>query len=430
MEIKVAYGKGHLSINVPEGNLSAVYRKKKMPREADPEQAVRDSLAAPIGSQLLREIARGRKSACIVVNDVTRPVPNKLLLPHIIDELLAAGVPKNKIIILNATGTHRPNLGAEIVELIGDKIASEYEFVNHDCFDNASHKRLADTSTGTEVYIDSRYLDCEVKILTGLIEPHFMAGYSGGRKAVCPGIASIKTVARIHSPHFMEMPNATNCVVDDNPLHDELTEIANSAGVDFIVNVVIDEDRAVCGVFSGDLEKAHREGVRFAMKYDMVPAGEAADIVVTSSAGYPLDKTYYQAIKGMVGALNVVKKGGAIICASECSEGMGNDTFIDCLKNYGIIKDIDAYVSHIAKPENFTPDQWQVEKLLLALRKTDIILVSGGLSPEQKTMTQVKTAETLDEALKMAFATHGTNARVAVIPEGPYVIPCCEKCGA
>ncbi|MFA6449681.1 MAG: nickel-dependent lactate racemase [bacterium] len=428
MEINVAYGKGHLNVNVPDANLSAVYRKKKMPKEADPEKAVRNSLSAPIGTPRLREIAQGRKSACIVVNDVTRPVPNKLLLPSIIDELLAAGVSKENIIILNATGTHRPNLGDEIIELIGEKIASEYTFINHDCFDESTHRRLADTASGTEVYIDARYLDSEVKILTGLIEPHFMAGYSGGRKAVCPGIASIKTVSRIHHPHFMEMPNATNCVVDDNPLHKELTEIANSAGVDFIVNVVIDEDRAVCGVFSGSLEKAHQAGVKFAMQYDMVPAGESADIVITSSAGYPLDKTYYQTIKGMVGALNIVKNSGTVIIASECSEGMGNDTFIDCLKHFGEIKDIDAFVAHIAKPENFTPDQWQVEKLLLALRKADSILVSGGLSDSQKAMAQVKTADTLDAALAMTLATHGAGARVAVIPEGPYVIPCCEKC--
>jgi nickel-dependent lactate racemase len=377
----------------------------------------------------LREIATGKKSACIVINDVTRPVPNKLLLPPILDELLAAGVPKSNIIILNATGTHRPNLGQEIIELVGEKIASEYTFINHDCFDDAAHRRLADTSRGTEVYIDSRYLDAEVKILTGLIEPHFMAGYSGGRKAICPGIASIKSVSRIHSPHFMEMPNATNCVVDDNPLHLELTEIASSAGVDFIVNVVIDEDRVLCGVFSGDFEKAHHEGVRFAMQYDMVPAGEAADIAITSSAGYPLDKTYYQTIKGMVGAMNVVKQDGIIIIASECSEGMGNETFVACLRKFGETRDIAGFVDHISIPDNFMPDQWQVEKLLTALRKVDIILVSGGLTLEQKAITQVKSADTLDAALQMALKLKGDNARVAVIPEGPYVIPCCEGCG-
>lgn len=428
MEVKVAYGKGHLSVDVPEANLAVVYRKKKMPRVADPDEAVLKSLASPVGTRGLKEISKGKNSACIVVNDVTRPVPNKLLLPHIIDELLEGGVPKKNIIILNATGTHRPNLGSEITELIGEKIAKEYEFINHDCFDDSTHRRLADTSSGTEVYLDSRYLDAEVKILTGLIEPHFMAGYSGGRKAICPGIASIKTVQRIHSPYFMEMANATNCVVDENPLHKELTEIARLAGVDFIVNVVIDEERALCGVYSGDVTAAHNEGVKFAMQYDMLEASERADIVITSSAGYPLDKTYYQTVKGMVGTLNVVKEGGTIIIASECSEGMGNDTFVECLKKFDKVKDIDKFIEYIDKPENFIADQWQVEKMLLAMRKADIILVTKGLNPDLHYLTQATVTDDIAHALSVALEKQGGAARIAVIPEGPYVIPCCNIC--
>jgi lactate racemase len=425
MIVEIAYGKTHLPVDVPDANISEVYRKRKMPKTGSPEAAVRDSLASPVGAPRISEIARGKKSACIVVNDITRPVPNKLLLPPIIEELLAAGVPKNKIIILNATGTHRPNLGAEIVELIGEEIAAGFEFVNHDCFDDASHRSLGTTKSGTDVYIDVRYLDSEVKILTGLIEPHFMAGYSGGRKVICPGIASIKTVSRIHSPHFMEAPNAANCVVGENPLHRELTEIAMMAGVDFIVNVALDEERDVCGVFSGHFDKAHAAGVKFAMRFDMVPARELADIVITSSAGYPLDKTYYQTVKGMVGALNVAKKGGTVIIASECGEGLGNDTFVECLLKYQEIGDIGKYVEYIGRPENFTPDQWQVEKLLEAKKKVDIVLVSG-LSNADKKKTQVNTAPTLDAALRECLARRGGGARIAVIPEGPYVIPCVE----
>jgi len=428
MEVKVVYGKGHLSVEIPDKNLSGIYRKKKMPRVVDATLAVKASLSAPIGSPPLNEIAKGKKSACIVVNDITRPVPNSLLLPHIINELLDAGVPKENIVILNATGTHRPNLGDEIAELIGAQTAGEYSFINHDCHDSAAHRKIGVTAAGTEVFIDKRYLDADVKVLTGLIEPHFMAGYSGGRKAICPGIAAIETVRSIHSPYFMEMPNATNCVVEDNPLHRELTEIAKMAGVDFIVNVVIDEERAVCGVFSGHFDDAHREGVRFAMQYDMVEASEAADIVITSSAGYPLDKTYYQTVKGVVGALNVVKKGGTIICASECSEGMGNDTLVDCLRKYGEMGDIKAFIDYISKPENFKPDQWQVEKLLEALRKADVVIVTGGLSKEQQALAQVPVRPTLQAALEEALALHGKDARIAVIPEGPYVIPCCDKC--
>ncbi|HOO56597.1 MAG TPA: nickel-dependent lactate racemase [bacterium] len=430
MEINVAYGKGHLAINVPDNNLSGVYRKKKMPVKDNPEQTVREALSSPIGTNPLRDIAAGKKTACIVVNDVTRPVPNKLILPPMIEELLAAGVPREGIFILNATGTHRPNEGDEIIELIGEETASQYAFYNHNCFDDDMHRHVTTTASGTEVYLDIRYLDAEVKILTGLIEPHFMAGYSGGRKAICPGIASIKTVHRIHSPYFMEMRNAANCVVGENPLHQELKGIAEKAGVDFILNVVIDEDRKLCGVFCGHFNKAHRAGIDFAIQYDMVEADKKADIVVTSSAGYPLDKTYYQTIKGMVGALNVAKDGGTVIIASECSEGMGNDTFVECLKKYKEIGDIDKYIEYISNENNYTPDQWQVEKLLEALRKVNITLVTEGLSAVEKEFAGVDTAPTLDDALEKAIAEHGADAAVAVIPEGPYVIPCvaCSDC--
>jgi nickel-dependent lactate racemase len=424
MKIDVAFGRGKLEVDVPDANLSAIYRKKKMEKKSDPERAVREALAVPIGSPTLFKIARGKTSACIVVNDITRPVPNSLILPPMIEELTAAGIPKSKIILLNATGTHRPNVGAEAVELLGEKIASEFDLLNHDCFDADSHRNIGVTASGTEVNIDARYLDCDVKILTGLIEPHFMAGYSGGRKAVCPGIASIETVRRIHSPFFMEMPNATNCVTAENPLHIELTKIARMAGVDFILNVALDEERNLCGVFCGDLEAAHRAGVEFAIKHDMAIAKERADIVVTSSAGYPLDKTFYQTIKGMVGALNVVKERGTIIIASECGEGLGNDTFSACLDKYGEIGEIGAYIEHISKPENFTPDQWQAEKYMAALRKADIVLVSRGLTDEDIARARVRPAPTLQAALDAALKKYGRAASVAVIPEGPYVVPC------
>jgi nickel-dependent lactate racemase len=208
-----------------------------------------------------------------------------------------------------------------------------------------------------------------------------------------------------------------------------LAEIARLAGVDFIVNVVIDEERALCGVYSGDVEAAHLEGIRFAMRYDIINAAEHADIVITSSAGYPLDKTYYQTIKGMVGALNVVKKGGTIIIASECGEGLGNDTFVECLRKFGEIGDIDKFIEYIDAPENFIADQWQVEKMAIAMRRAEIILVTEGLSPEREPLTQVRVMRTLDAALKVAFERQGVAARVAVIPEGPYVIPCRDACG-
>jgi len=423
LEIEVLYGKGHMKCKVPDENLSAVYRKSKMPPVSGADEAIRVSLAAPVGSKPLSEVAKGGETACIVINDITRPVPNRLLLPRIIDELHEAGVPDEGIFILNATGTHRPNLDDEIIELVGEEIAAKYRFENHYAFRDEDHVPVGRTAGGFDVLIDRRYVEADVKILTGLIEPHFMAGYSGGRKALCPGLASIKTIHLIHSPKILEDESSENCVIPGNPLHVELQQACEMAGVDFIVNVVINEDRELCGVFSGHYDRAHMEGVRFARQYDEIKAEEPVEIVVTSSAGYPLDKTYYQTVKGMVGALKIVKTGGTVIIASECSEGIGNETFADCLRKLDEIGDTEKYIEYISRFANFVPDQWQVEMLVKALRKAEIMLVTDNLSEQDLSITGATPMKTLDEAVQRALEIHGSAAKIAVIPEGPYVIP-------
>lgn len=423
MKIDLFFGKKKLTAHIPDANVSEVFRKGRTAALPDPSAAVLESLRNPVQSPPLAELAKGRDSACIVVNDITRPVPNRIILPEIISELRAAGVPESGIFFLNATGSHRPNTGSEIVELIGEELASEYRFENHDSFNIEEHMYVGMTRNGTGAYIDKRYLTSDLKILTGLIEPHFMAGYSGGRKALCPGIAAINTIHKIHSPRFLEDENATNFSLLENPLHIELMEICGMAGVDFITNVLLNEDREITAVFSGHHDAAHMRGVNQAMRDDRAIAKEAVEIVVTSSAGYPLDRTYYQAVKGMVGALNIVKTGGTIIVVAECSEGLGNETFKKSLKKYAEIGDIKSYINHICVFENFIPDQWQVEMLLRALKKAQIILVADGLSDEEKELTLATCAGSIDEAIGIGLATHGPNARIAVIPEGPYVIP-------
>lgn len=423
MEIELFYGKDGLRAEVPDGNLSHIYRKKEMPVAADPDSAVRAALEKPQGTKRLSRIARGKKTACIVVNDITRPVPNALILPHIIRELNEAGIADEDILLLNATGTHRPNEGPEAEELLGAEIASKYRFENHFCFRHEDHRLVGSTRDGTDVFIDKRYLDADVRVLTGLIEPHFMAGYSGGRKALCPGVASIKTIERIHSPRFMEHADADNCVLFANPLHLELLEVCEMAGVDFILNVVLNDRRELCGVFAGHYDKAHVAGVKFARNHHEIDIKETVEVVITSSAGYPLDKTYYQTVKGMCGAEKIVKTGGTIIIVSECSEGMGNDTFVKCLNDFKAIDGIDDYVRYLSVPAHFTPDQWQVEKMLQPLRKAEIMLVSGGLSPEELEITGATPMPSVEAALDKCRRIYGDNMKIAVIPEGPYVIP-------
>ena len=423
MDIKLAFGKTGLDVSLDDALVSAVFRKKQMPRVADEKAAMAEAMANPRGCPPLREIAAGKKTACIVINDITRPVPNKLILPFIIEELRAAGLADADICLLNATGTHRPADKAEQAELVGEDILARHPFHNHDCHNDGEHRYLGAACAGTEVWIDTRYLDADVKILTGLIEPHFMAGYSGGRKVICPGIASIRSVSRIHHPVFMEAKRASNCVLDDNPLHRELIEISRMAGCDFIVNVVIDEDRKLCGAFCGDIEAAHRAGASFASQYDRVDARERYDVVVTSSAGYPLDKTFYQAVKGICGVTGILAPGGTIIIAAECSEGMGNDSFVEGLRLRSRFDNHAEYVKLIEKPENFAPDQWQVEKLSQALDAARVKMYSPNLSEKDFSLTFTERIDSIESGIELCLQKLGPAAKIAIVPEGPYVIP-------
>ncbi len=256
-----------------------------------------------------------------------------MILPPILATLERAGVPRDGITILVATGLHRPNEGDELVELVGPEIAKDYRCVNHFGQDLASHTFLGTTDAQVPVWIDSRYVDAELKIATGLIEPHFMAGYSGGRKLICPGIAALETVRVWHSPRFLEHPLADSGHLTGNPVHEENTRIARMAGCDFIVNVTLDSDRKITSVSAGDMEAAFHEGVRFIDRIVRAPLDAPVDIVVTSSAGYPLDTTFYQSVKGMVGALPILKPGERSSSPRGCRRGSAAGSSRACSPN-------------------------------------------------------------------------------------------------
>ena len=294
---------------------------------ADPEAEVARKLGSPTGAPALRDLARGRKTACILICDITRPVPNPVILRPTLKVLEESGIARKDVLILVATGLHRPSTEAERIEMLGAEIAGEYRVEDHHGTRLDEHTFLGTTDRGVPAWIDSRYLEADLKITTGLIEPHLMAGYSGGRKLICPGIAALETVKVWHGPRFLEHPNADCGILDGNPVHEENTRIARLAGCDFIVNVTMDKDRKVTSVVAGDMEAAFLEGVAFVEKVVKAPVAEAVDVVVTSSAGYPLDTTFYQAVKGLTGCLPIVKQGGTIILAASLSEGMGSPEF-------------------------------------------------------------------------------------------------------
>ncbi len=419
MRFKLEYGKTGLVVDLPAERIVRTLAYKDAPPLADPQSALRELLAKPIGTPPLAEIARGRKSACILICDITRPVPNELILGEILPTIEAAGVPREAITILIATGLHRPNEGEELVELVGERIAREYRCENHFGQRIDEHEYLGESPRGVPIWIDRRYVQAELKITIGLIEPHLMAGFSGGRKLICPGIAALETVKVWHGPQFLEHPKADCGILDGNPVHEENTWIGRHAGCDFICNVVIDSERRPLCFVAGDMEQAFLAGVEFVRRVvtDTIP--QPVDVVVTSSAGYPLDTTFYQCVKGMTGALPIVKQGGTIILAGSMTEGIGSPQFQQLFREND---NLEVFIERILGRDYFVMDQWQLEELAKVRRKAKVKVVSDGLPAETLNGLFVESAPSVEAALADSLADYGPDATVAVIPKGPYVL--------
>jgi lactate racemase len=421
MKITLDYGKTGLEVSLPEDRLLAPpLAIRDVQPLANPVADLEALLLNPIGAKPLAELAQGKKSACIVVCDITRPVPNSTILPPMLRILEANGIPREGITILVATGLHRPNEGEELVELVGEFVAKNYRCVNHFGKDRDSHGYLGTTPNGVPAWIDKRYLEAELKITTGLIEPHLMAGYSGGRKVICPGIAGLEPVKVWHGPKFLEHPNADAGIVEGNPVHEENTRIALMAGCDFIVNVCIDGKRRITWIGAGDMIAAWQEGVKFCREVVKAGVPHAADVVVTSCAGYPLDTTWYQAVKGLTGALPIVKQGGTIVLAASLTEGLGSPEFQQLMREN---PDLEAFKKRIMGTDYFVMDQWQLEELCKVIAKCKVKVVTQGLSAEVLKGCHVEAALSVEQAVADSLAEYGPEAKLAVIPKGPYVLP-------
>jgi nickel-dependent lactate racemase len=420
MRVTLDYGRTGLPVELPDERVVGPLEIRPAAPLPNAEQAVTHMLAKPIGTKPLAEIAQGRQNACILVCDITRPVPNRVILPPLLRILEEQGIARKDILILVATGLHRPNEGAELEEMVGPEIMANYRIENHHGKVLAEHDYLGETPNGVPVYLDRRYLRADLKITTGLIEPHLMAGYSGGRKVICPGIAALETVKVWHGPRFLEHPKADCGFLEGNPVHEENTRIALMAGCDFIVNVCLDGQRRITWVGAGHMQLAWEEGVRFIEQVVRVPVPGPLDIVVTSSAGYPLDTTWYQAVKGLTGALPIVKQGGTIILAASLSEGIGSPEFQRLLEDN---PDLQAFKQRILGKDYFVLDQWQLEELAKVVERCRVKVVSDGLPPETLKRCHVEPAPSVEQAVADCLKEYGPAARIAVIPKGPYVLP-------
>ncbi|MCR9291602.1 MAG: nickel-dependent lactate racemase [bacterium] len=426
MEVELNYGKRGLKVRIPQDAKTTLIQKPPMPVLKDAPAAVSQALQHPVESRSLTELARRAGSACVAICDITRPVPNHLFLRPMIEAMLAAGMDPRRISVVVATGLHRPNLGRELEELVGDPWVLKHVSVeNHDARDDSQHVTLGNTATrGTCVRLDKRFVEAELRIATGLVEPHFMAGYSGGRKVIAPGLAHAETITTFHSSRFMADPATRNCNFVSNPLHEEQLEIVRMLGGAYALNTVIDDSRNLSFVNFGEIIASHQQAVEYARQYCEVEVPGPFDVVLTTAAGYPLDKTYYQTIKGMVGAMEILAPGGDLIIASECSEGLGSPEFVAAQKSL-VALGPEAFLRSISKKSHADVDEWQTQMQLKPQTVGKLHLYSDRLPVQDHPWTGVNVLASLEAGLADCL-NRSANRTLAVIPEGPYVVPYCR----
>ena len=423
-KIELAYGRTGLELELPDKAEPQIIRKPALPIPEDPGAVIDAALDNPIASEQIEAAAKRGNSASILICDITRPVPNGLFLRKFIDRLMAGGIAKDKITILVATGLHRPNLGDELAELIGDPwVLENVRVLNHDARDDAEHIDFGVTKTRqTPVLLDRNFIEADVKIATGLVEPHFMAGWSGGRKVIAPGVAHHTTIRTFHSARFMEDPAATSCNLVNNPLHEEQLEIVRMIGGDiFALNTVIDEERNLVFASFGEIIASHAAAVEFVKTATAIPVGRRFRTVVTSAAGYPLDKTYYQTVKGMVTPVDILEPGGDLIIVSDCSEGIGSPEFRAAQERL-VALGPDKFLETLLEKSLADIDEWQTEMQLKPMRVGRIALYAPNLSDKDHAVTGVDQIADLTNEIAASMDRHG-DQQVAVIPEGPYLIP-------
>ena len=416
MKAQFRFGKSGLEVSVPEGFQTQVIMSHTAKAVEDEAAALDRALDHPIGCEPLAVMARGKRTAAISVCDITRPAPNGKTLPPLLKRLHEAGIPVEGITILIATGLHRGATEDEVRTIVGEEIAAKYQVVSHDAKAMREHRFLGETGRGTPVYIDDRFMAADLHITLGFIEQHLMLGFSGGRKLIAPGLAAQETIKVIHSPKFMREPRATEGAIEGNPLHAELLEIAGMARHDFALDVTLTQERGISGVFAGDPVKAHAAGVAFVERTCLERLPEPVDAVITSAAGYPLDLTFYQTVKGITAAQHVVKPGGRILVVSQCAEGVGSPEFARRLAE---MRDFKEFLAEI-KSAAVEVDQWQLEKLALVGEKFELFFFTPGVTRSQLGFLGDWAYKSLEEAVVAVLDGLPDGARVALVPEGPY----------
>jgi nickel-dependent lactate racemase len=419
MHVTLAYGTTGLPLALPDDANITVVSPQFIPALPDPVAALREALRQPIDAPPLRELIGPQDTVAIVFSDITRPAPSHLLIPAVLAEL--DHIPAEQIVLCNALGTHRANTDAELRRMLGDAVVDRCRIEQNNAFDPATQVHLGTTSSGHELWINLAYMEADVKILTGFIEPHFFAGFSGGGKAVMPGMAGLQTVLGNHDAGMIDDPRATWGITHGNPIWEEVREAAGMTDPDFLLNVTLNRDQAITGVFAGALDAAHAAGIDFVRETAMVPVEDAFDIVITTNSGYPLDQNLYQTVKGMSAAAQVVRPGGAIIAAAACADGIpDHGLYGELLRGADTPADLLAAVRAFEEPQQ---DQWEAHVQALIQLKAVVYVYSDGLTDAQITDALLKPCRDIAATVAALREKYGADARIAILPEGPQTVP-------
>ena len=418
MRVKLAYGQGHLTVDLPEGQ-TTVIEPAHNPGLPDEKTAVFAALASPLGARPLRELIKPTDRVCILFTDLTRATPNERIVPWLLQHLKGA-LPDGNITLLNQLGTHRPNTRAELEKMLTPEVVANYQVLNHEPENESALIQLGTTRDGTPALINRRAIEADLRIVTGFIEPHFFAGFSGGPKGIMPGVAGLKTVMSNHGAKNIGDPRAAFGITEGNPLWEEVRDIALRAGPSFLFNVTLNEQRQITGVFAGDLLGAHKAGCEFVRQSAMQKVKSPFDIVVTTNSGYPLDLNLYQGVKGMSAAARIVQEHGLIILACECREGVPDGSPLDRLLRGA--SGPEEVLALLSTPGFVRPEQWQAQIQALIQRKATV-LVYSSLSDEVIRACHLKPCRDIAAAVRERLDRIGPEGRVAVLPQGPLTIP-------
>lgn len=419
MRVQLAYGRSGLDVDLPDD--TDVIRPRFVAGLPDEQAALRAALRAPIASPPLAELAQRGDRVVIVHTDITRATPNERILPPLLAELERAGVRRGDITLLNGLGTHRKQTDRELRAMLGDAVVDNYRCVQHDCFDDAGLLSLGETSRGHPVRINRDYMEADVRILTGFIEPHFFAGFSGGPKAILPSLAGAESVFTNHGLRMIGDPRSTWGITEGNPIWEEMREVALRTAPTFLLNVTLNTERQITGVFAGDMLHAHADGCRFVRASAMAPVDQPYDVVITTNSGYPLDQNLYQSVKGMSAAAPVVRAGGAIVAATACEDGLpDHGQYAALLARAGSPQGV---LEMISQPDFQAHDQWQVQVQAQIQQRAEVHVYSDGLSELQIARALFIPCRSIEQTVVGLMARFGPRARLCVLPDGPLTVP-------